>query len=66
MYGLFGLLPTSGENFKSTAPLEIYLLRKIVTCSILILPAVYAIIYYLFGEKCCMSKTKSNVQSIHS
>ncbi len=41
MYGLLGLLPASGENFKSTAPLEIYLLRKMVTCSILILPAVY-------------------------
>ncbi len=41
MYGLLGLLSTSGENFKSTAPLEIYLLTKMVTCSILILPAVY-------------------------
>ena len=40
MYGLLGLLPTSGENFMSIAPLEIYLLRKMVTCSILILPAV--------------------------
>ncbi len=40
MYGLLGLLPTSGENFMSTAPLEIYLLRKMVTCLILILPAV--------------------------
>ncbi len=30
-----------GENFKSTAPLEIYLLGKMVMCSILILPAVY-------------------------
>ncbi len=40
LYGLLGLLPTSGENFMSTAPLEIYLLRKMVTCSILILPAV--------------------------
>ncbi len=40
MYGLLGLLPTSGDNFKSTAPLEIYLLRKTVTCSILILPTV--------------------------
>ncbi len=40
MYGLFGLLSTSGENFMSTAPLEIYLLRKMVTCSMLILPAV--------------------------
>ncbi len=40
MYGLFGLLPTSAENFMSTAPLEIYLLRKMVMCSILILPAV--------------------------
>ncbi len=41
MYGLLGLLPTSGENFMSTAPLEIHVLRKMVTCSILILPAVY-------------------------
>ncbi len=40
IYGLLGLLPTSGENFKSTATLEIYLLGKIVTCSILISPAV--------------------------
>ncbi len=30
MYGLLGLLPTSGENFMSTASLEIYLMRKIV------------------------------------
>ncbi len=29
-----------GENFMSTAHLEIYLLRKMVTCSIHILPAV--------------------------
>ena len=41
MYGLLGLLPTSGENVMSIAPLEIFLLRKMVTCSILILPAVY-------------------------
>ncbi len=27
MYGLLGLLPTSGENLMSTAPLEIYLLN---------------------------------------
>ena len=40
MYGLPGSLPTYGENFTSTAPLEIYLLRKMVTCSIRILPAV--------------------------
>ena len=40
MYGLLGLLPTYGEHFMSIAPLEIYLLRKMVTCSILILPAV--------------------------
>ncbi len=40
MYGLLGLLPTSGENIKSTAPLEIYLLGTMVTCSRLILPAV--------------------------
>ncbi len=45
MDGLLGLLPTSGENFKSTAPLEIYLLRKKMTCSIPILPAVYIYIY---------------------
>ncbi len=44
MYGLLGLLPTSGENFMSTAPSEIYLLRK-MACSILILPAVYIYIY---------------------
>ncbi len=41
MYGLLGFLLTYGENFMSAAPLEIHLLRKIVTCSILILPAVY-------------------------
>ncbi len=40
MYGLLELLPTSSEHFKSTAPLEIYLLGKMVTCSTLILPAV--------------------------
>ncbi len=45
MYGLLWLLSTSGENFMSTAPLEIYLLRKMVKCSILILPAVYIYIY---------------------
>ncbi len=28
MYGLLGLLPTSDEHVMSTAPLEIYLLRK--------------------------------------
>ncbi len=39
MYGLLGLLPTSGENIKSTALLQIYLLRKMVTCLILILLA---------------------------
>ncbi len=32
---MFGLLPTSGENVMSTAPLEIYLLRKIMTCHML-------------------------------
>ena len=41
MYGLLGLFPTSGEDFMSVAPLEIYLLRKRVMCSMLILPAVY-------------------------
>ena len=40
MCGLHGLSPTSGESFISIAPLEIYLLREIVTCSILISPAV--------------------------
>ncbi len=35
MHGLLGLISTSGEDFISTALLEIYLLRKIVTCSIL-------------------------------
>ncbi len=30
MYGLLGLLLTSGENILSSAPLEIYLLRKMV------------------------------------
>ncbi len=38
MYGLLWLLLTSGEHFKSTSPLEIYLLGKMVTCPILILP----------------------------
>ncbi len=40
MFGLLGLLPTYGENVLSTAPLEIYLLGIMVTCSILILPSV--------------------------
>ncbi len=55
MYGLFGLLPTSGEHFKSTTPLEIYLLRKIVMCSILILPAVYtkySVYIYIYTNNC--------------
>ncbi len=30
MYGLFGLLLTSGENIMSIASLEIYLLRQMV------------------------------------
>ncbi len=30
MYGILGLLRTSGENVMSTTPLEIYLLRKMV------------------------------------
>ncbi len=42
MYGLLGLLPTSGENVMSTAHLEIHLLGKMVMCSILILPTVCA------------------------
>src|SRR4029434_5367014 len=59
MYGLLGLLPTSGENFMSIAPLEIFLLRKMVTCSILILPAVsiYSVSQYVYMAKCncCLS-----------
>ncbi len=43
MYGLLGFLPTSGDNYLSTAPLEIYLLTKMVACSIFILPAVYGL-----------------------
>ncbi len=38
--------PKSGENVMSTAPLEIYLLRKMVTCSVLILPAVLSCLQY--------------------
>lgn len=38
--GLDGLLLTSGDNFMSIAPLEVSLLGKLVTCSMLILPAV--------------------------
>ncbi len=47
MYGFFGLLPTSGDNFKSTAPLKICLLRKMVMCSILILTCVCVCVYVL-------------------
>ncbi len=54
MYGLLGLLPTSGENFMSTAPLEIYLMRKMMT-SILILPAIYIYIYiYMYICPMCI------------
>ena len=66
MYGLLGLLPTSGENVMSIAPSEIYLLRKMVTCSILILPAVDLIqinsvarnlyLGVLVGSKACQSQ----------
>ncbi len=42
MYGLLGLSLLFGENVMSKAPLEIYLLGIRVTCSILILPAVYS------------------------
>ena len=38
MCDLQGLLPTSGQCFMPGAPLELYLLRKTVMCSILILP----------------------------
>ncbi len=58
MYGLLGLLPTSGENVMSTSPLETDLLRKMVTCSILILPAVcvyiYIYIYKIFFYVMCV------------
>ena len=40
MCGLHGLLLTFGEYFITIVPLEIYLLRKMLVCSILILPAV--------------------------
>ncbi len=53
MYGLLGLLPTSGENIKSTAPLEIYLLGTMVTCSRLILPAVSGV--YIWSFLCSLS-----------
>ncbi len=49
MYGLLGLLPTSGENFKSL--LEIYLLRKMVTCYIYIYIYIYVYIY-MYVLKC--------------
>lgn len=38
-----GLLPTSGENFMSIVPLEIYLFNKSVMSSVLILPAGYSV-----------------------
>ncbi len=38
MYGLLGLLLTSGENVKSAAPLEVYFTEKEICDSILILP----------------------------
>lgn len=40
MYEFDGLLPTSGENFTSIVPLEIYLVRRLVTRSIIISPTV--------------------------
>lgn len=39
LYGKPWLLQKSGENFKSTPPLEIYFMRQAVLCSIHILPA---------------------------
>ncbi len=46
-----------GENVMSTAPLEIYLRRKLVTCSILILPAAYIYIYiFCLTIHCRMGK----------
>lgn len=41
MYGLLELLLTPGEGFVATALLEMYLVRRVVMFSILILPAVY-------------------------
>ncbi len=43
------LLQTFGEKFMSTAPFEIFLLRKTLKCPIFILPAVYIYLYiYIF------------------
>ncbi len=55
-YGLLGLLLTSGENFKSTGPLEIYLLRKIMT---FILPAVCVCVCV------CVSACRVNNSSVN-
>lgn len=40
MCGLLTLLPTSGENVNSIAPLEIHLLKKMLMCFVLIFPTV--------------------------
>lgn len=41
MFGLFRLLPTSGDNFMSLSPLEIYLLKRMLMYSTLISSAVF-------------------------
>ncbi len=48
LYGLFGLLPTSGENLMLTAPLEKYLQGIMVTCSLLVLPTVLLLLSLYF------------------
>ena len=59
MCGLHGFLPTSGEHFMSIAPLEIYLLRQPLTCSILSLPALIAsVIAAVGGTLKCGQKQK--------
>ncbi len=42
------MLSTSGEYFMSTAPLEISLLRKTQTCSILILLALQGSLFLIY------------------
>ncbi len=41
------MVPNSGENVMSTVPLEVYLMRKMVTCSKHILPAVSEKVYFI-------------------
>ena len=54
----FGLLPTSGDNFMSLAPSEIYLLRKMLTCSKYYFPrCIYTVLCKILGHHliCCFS-----------